>query len=77
MDEMVLTSQKWLNKTYGKDPRYNTVTEDGQTGWETIYGLLRAFQIELGISETADAFESNDKTVDAGAVSGRHYTTGR
>lgn len=56
MDSMVLATQRWLNRTYGGDSRYNEVEEDGVTGWETIYGLMRAFQIELGIQETADAF---------------------
>lgn len=56
MDEMVLKTQKWLNQTYGNDSRYNYVSEDGQTGWKTIYGLIRALQIELGISVTADNF---------------------
>lgn len=61
MDEMVLATQKWLNKTYGNDSRYDRVAEDGATGWETIYGLTRAFQIELGISDTADAFGPTTK----------------
>lgn len=56
MDVMVLETQKWLNNTYGKDNRFNTVTEDGITGWETIHGLTRALQIELGIENTADSF---------------------
>lgn len=61
MDEMVLKTQQWLNSTYGGDSRYNIVDEDGATGWETIYGLTRAFQIELGISDTADAFGPTTK----------------
>lgn len=61
MDSMVLATQKWLNRTYGDDPRFNVVAEDGATGWETIYGLMRAFQIELGIQETADAFGPTTK----------------
>lgn len=32
MDQMVLATQQWLNKTYGNDSRYNRVTEDGLTG---------------------------------------------
>lgn len=61
MDEMVLATQKWLNNTYGNDSRFNRVDEDGATGWETIYGLTRAFQIELGITDTADAFGPTTK----------------
>lgn len=58
MDAMVKKSQMWLNSNYeryGYD-RFPTVTEDGQTGWGTINGLIRALQIELGIQETADNF---------------------
>lgn len=56
MDERVLQVQQWLNTTYGDDSRFNTLTEDGLTGWNTIYGLRRALQIELGIEETSNAF---------------------
>lgn len=56
MDTMVLATQKWLNLNYGNDSRFETVDEDGFTGWETIYGLTRALQIELGITSTANNF---------------------
>ncbi|SFO03938.1 Peptidoglycan-binding (PGRP) domain of peptidoglycan hydrolases-containing protein [Pseudobutyrivibrio sp. UC1225] len=56
MDVMVQATQKWLNDTYGSDVRFNRVDEDGQTGWGTIHGLIRALQIELGIQKTADSF---------------------
>ncbi|TAI26576.1 DUF1906 domain-containing protein [Bacillus velezensis] len=56
MDEMVLETQQWLNKTYKGRHGYNKVPENGKTGWDTIYGLTRALQIELGISEPADNF---------------------
>lgn len=55
-DEMVLATQKWLNETYGADARFDKVPENGATGWVTVYGLLHALQIELGIEQTADAF---------------------
>lgn len=55
-DERVLQVQKWLNETYGNDSRFNTVDEDGKTGWSTIYALRRALQIELGIQETSNSF---------------------
>ena len=55
-DLYVLNTQKWLNTTYGNDDRFNTITEDGKTGWPTIYALTRALQIELGITSTADSF---------------------
>ena len=55
-DPYVLNTQKWLNKTYGDDSRFNTIIENGKTGWPTIYALTRALQIELGITTTADNF---------------------
>lgn len=55
-DPYVFYTQKWLNDTYGNDSRFNTVTENGKTGWATIYALTRALQIELGIQSTADNF---------------------
>lgn len=55
-DAMVLKTQKWLNATYGGDSRFVQVTENGNTGWNTIYGLRRALQIELGIQATSTAF---------------------
>ena len=56
-DERVLQVQQWLNKTYGNDSRYNKITEDGKTGWSTIYALRRALQIELGIQETSNSLD--------------------
>lgn len=55
-DQMVLATQKWLNKTYAGRNGYNVVQENGRTGWEVIHGLLRALQIELGISVPSDNF---------------------
>lgn len=56
MDQMVLLTQQWLNKTYGDKPGFGSVITDGNTGWDTINGLIRALQIELGITETANNF---------------------
>lgn len=56
VDEMVLITQQWLNDTYSGKHGYNPLEESGKTGWDTIYGLTRALQIELGISEPADNF---------------------
>ena len=56
VDQMVLQTQQWLNKTYGNDPRFKKINPDGRTGWPTIYALTRALQIELGIQSTADNF---------------------
>ena len=59
MDSMILETQKWLNTTYGTDSRYKPVDETGKTGWQTIYALTRALQIELEIQNTADSFGPN------------------
>lgn len=56
MDQMVLKTQKYLNENYNGKHGYNTIAEDGATGWSTIYALTRAFQIELGLSAPADNF---------------------
>ena len=37
-------------------PGFGYVTEDGRTGWDTVYGLTRALQVELGITDLADNF---------------------
>lgn len=57
-DPMVRATQIWLNRTYGNDSRFNVIPESayGKTGWTTIYALIRALQIELGIQNTADSF---------------------
>lgn len=63
-DAMVLATQQWLNQTYGHlSGRFNTVDEDGITGWNTIYALTRALQIELGIQNTADSFGPTTKSL--------------
>lgn len=56
-DEMVRKTQQWLNQTYGGRTGYgNNITEDGITGINTVNALLRALQIELGITSTANSF---------------------
>ena len=58
-DPYVLNVQEWLNDNYGQyvsSGRFNLVEENGKTGWPTIYALIRALQIELGIQVTADNF---------------------
>lgn len=55
-DPMVYLTQKWLNQEYGSVPGFGSVIEDGRTGWDTIYGLTRALQHELGITDLADNF---------------------
>nr|WP_211584902.1 glycoside hydrolase domain-containing protein [Mobiluncus mulieris] len=53
---MVLATQKWLNRTYKNRTGFGSVAEDGRTGWNTINALIRALQIELGITATANNF---------------------
>ena len=55
-DAMVYLTQRWLNQEYGNVPGFGYVTEDGRTGWDTVYGLTRALQVELGIADLADNF---------------------
>ena len=57
-DPMVYYTQKWLNQEYGSVSGFTKVTENGKTGWNTIYGLLKALQHELGITTLADNFGS-------------------
>jgi peptidoglycan hydrolase-like protein with peptidoglycan-binding domain len=61
-DEMVLETQQWLNKTYGSVSGFGTVTEDGLTGWGTVYGLIRGLQHELGITGLVNNFGSGTAT---------------
>ena len=55
-DDMVYLTQRWLNQEYGDVEGFGTVTEDGKTGWNVVYGLLRALQHELGITSLANSF---------------------
>jgi len=56
IDQMVLKAQKWVNATYASVPGYNPCSENGHTGWETMYSLTRALQHELGITQLSDNF---------------------
>ena len=55
-DPYVLNVQQWVNNTYKGKTGYSEIPENGKTGWTTIYALLHALQIELGITATADNF---------------------
>lgn len=55
-DEMVLETQKWLSGIYQDQTGFGSVPMVGKTGWATINGLIRALQIELGITATANNF---------------------
>lgn len=50
LDEMVLITQVYLNETYKNNSHWIKIDENGKTGWPTIRGLIRALQIETGIS---------------------------
>lgn len=56
VDQMVLATQQWLNSTYQGREGYDPIPENGRTGQTTVFALLHALQIELGITSTADAF---------------------
>lgn len=57
-DPMVYLTQVWLNQEYGDVPGFGEVEVNGKTGWDTVYGLLRALQHELGITDLANNFGS-------------------
>lgn len=52
---MVLRAQKFVNSTYSSRTGL-TVDEDGRTGWNTMYALTRALQLELGIAPQSNSF---------------------
>jgi len=54
-DEMVLRAQVFVNEVYGQRIGM-TVQQDGVTGWNTMYGLTRALQLELGITALSNSF---------------------
>jgi peptidoglycan hydrolase-like protein with peptidoglycan-binding domain len=56
VDTWVQNSQIWLNSTYDSATGYTHVEPDGQTGWNTMYALTRALQIELNISPRSSTF---------------------
>lgn len=53
-DAPVYFTQVWLNETYGYHQSWVALEEDGITGWGTIYGLVRALQIYLGVTADGD-----------------------
>mgnify|MGYP004608653679 FL=1 len=61
-DPYVLNVQKWVNKTYSGRTGYSVITEDGYTGWGTIFALLHGLQITLGVGSTADNFGSGTES---------------
>jgi peptidoglycan hydrolase-like protein with peptidoglycan-binding domain len=83
MDLLVLQSQKWLNATYAGKPGFARIGEDGSTGWQTMYALTRALQIELGIATPSDSFgpttmstlESKIGTIGVGFTKNKNVVT--
>lgn len=57
-DEWVYNSQVWLNVHYTPVSGFTPVDEDGETGWQTMFGLTRALQHELAITALSDNFGS-------------------
>lgn len=55
-DAWVLEVQEWLNSEYGNVSGFGSVPEDGKTGWDTVNGLIRAVQHELGIEDLVNNF---------------------
>lgn len=55
-DPMVFYTQRWLNQEYGNVSGFGSVSENGRTSWDTVYGLLRALQHELGITSLSNNF---------------------
>ena len=53
-DPMVFYTQRWLNQEYGSVSGFGSVPENGKTGWDTVYGLLRALLHELGITSLSN-----------------------
>lgn len=56
VDQMVQRAQAWLNQTYGAVNGYTRISEDGITGFTTIYALVTGLQHELGDSSVDGVF---------------------
>lgn len=64
-DQMIMATQSWLNKTYERyvaQGDYSIIDEDGMLGMGTIGALIKALQIELGISPTVANFGPGTET---------------
>ena len=49
-DSSVLRAQQYLNAMFGGHPDWVKIDEDGYTGSEVMEGIIRAFQIQNGVS---------------------------
>lgn len=54
-DQNVLKAQEYLNSMYGHRSEWVKLEENGRTGTATIRGIIRAFQIENGVSVVGEA----------------------
>jgi len=54
MDAKVKQTQEWLNNTYSYHPNYVVIDEDGYTGFATFNALIKALQIEIGVTVDGD-----------------------
>ncbi|MCV7588328.1 DUF1906 domain-containing protein [Micrococcus luteus] len=79
VDQLVLSTQVWVNQTYAGVPGYVACPETGKTGWSTVYSLTRALQHELGITALSDSFGPTTmaKMVAFGPVSATTYSKNR
>ncbi|RLP80820.1 DUF1906 domain-containing protein [Mycetocola lacteus] len=55
-DPLVRAAQLYLNSTYSGRPGYVDAPTDGNTGWPTMFSLIRALQIELGVAGPSNTF---------------------
>ncbi|WP_369351731.1 glycoside hydrolase domain-containing protein [Ligilactobacillus agilis] len=62
VDQQVLATQKWLNKTYRNVSGFKLAPENGLTGWPTIYSLREALQHELGLTSLGEGFGDATKS---------------
>lgn len=62
IDQMLLKSQQWLNANYSDKTGFGSVPEDGISRRSTVNGCIRALQIELGITATANNFGAGTTT---------------
>jgi len=61
MDERVLETQQWLNRTYKGVPGYIPAEENGRTSGYVFNSLITALQIELGITSPVPSFGPTTK----------------
>ncbi len=71
-DPMVFYAQKWLNQEYGNVAGFGEIEENGKTGWDVVYGLLRALQHELGITSLSNNFGNQTSTLYSQNILSRH-----